>query len=110
MNGLPGIALDDWRAQSQAFHFRGHTIRYWTAGDTQAQPLLLIHGFPSASWDWHRLWAPLAERYRLIACDMLGFGYSAKPRGLAYSLLEQADLQQALLAHFDEQRAVHASR
>lgn len=107
MNGLPGIALDDWRAQSQAFHFRGHTIRYWTAGDTQAQPLLLIHGFPSASWDWHRLWAPLAERYRLIACDMLGFGYSAKPRGHAYSLLEQADLQQALLAHIGEQRAVH---
>ncbi|KFJ89769.1 alpha/beta fold hydrolase [Ectopseudomonas oleovorans] len=107
MNGLPGIALDDWRAQSQAFHFRGHTIRYWTAGDTQAQPLLLIHGFPSASWDWHRLWAPLAERYRLIACDMLGFGYSAKPRGHAYSLLEQADLQQALLAHLGERRPLH---
>lgn len=107
MSELPGIALDEWRAQSQALHFRGHTIRYWTAGDTQAQPLLLIHGFPSASWDWHRLWAPLAERYRVIACDMLGFGYSAKPRGHAYSLLEQADLQQALLAHLGEQRPVH---
>nr|WP_178112410.1 alpha/beta hydrolase [Pseudomonas sp. WS 5019] len=104
---MPGIALDDWRAQSQALHFRGHTIRYWTAGDTQAQPLLLIHGFPSASWDWHRLWAPLAERYLVIACDMLGFGYSAKPRGHAYSLLEQADLQQALLAHLGEQRPLH---
>ena len=107
MSELPGIALDEWRAQSQALHFRGHTIRYWTAGDTQAQPLLLIHGFPSASWDWHRLWAPLAERYRLIACDMLGFGYSAKPRGHAYSLLEQADLQQALLAHLGERRPLH---
>ncbi|NMY15682.1 alpha/beta hydrolase [Pseudomonas sp. WS 5019] len=107
MSELPGIALDDWRAQSQALHFRGHTIRYWTAGDTQAQPLLLIHGFPSASWDWHRLWAPLAERYLVIACDMLGFGYSAKPRGHAYSLLEQADLQQALLAHLGEQRPLH---
>ncbi|AQZ36097.1 alpha/beta hydrolase [Pseudomonas sp. LPH1] len=104
---MPGIALDEWRAQSQAVDFRGHTIRYWTAGDTQAQPLLLIHGFPSASWDWHRLWAPLAERYRLSACDMLGFGYSAKPRGHAYSLLEQADLQQALLAHLGERRPVH---
>lgn len=107
MSELPGIALDDWRAQSQALHFRGHTIRYWTAGDTQAQPLLLIHGFPSASWDWHRLWATLAERYRVIACDMLGFGYSAKPRGHAYSLLEQADLQQELLAHIGERRPVH---
>ncbi|KJU77690.1 alpha/beta hydrolase [Ectopseudomonas oleovorans] len=107
MSELPGIALDEWRAQSQALHFRGHTIRYWTAGDTQAQPLLLIHGFPSASWDWHRLWAPLAERYRVIACDMLGFGYSAKPRGHAYSLLEQADLQQELLAHIGERRPLH---
>jgi pimeloyl-ACP methyl ester carboxylesterase len=104
---LPGIALDEWRGQSQVLDFRGHRIRYWTAGDTQAQPLLLIHGFPSASWDWHRLWVPLAERYRVIACDMLGFGYSAKPRGHAYSLLEQADLQLGLLAHIGEQRPVH---
>ncbi|MDZ4195398.1 alpha/beta hydrolase [Ectopseudomonas chengduensis] len=107
MSELPGIALDEWRAQSQVLDFRGHRIRYWTAGDTEAQPVLLIHGFPSASWDWHRLWAPLAERYRVIACDMLGFGYSAKPRGHAYSLLEQADLQQELLAHIGERRPVH---
>jgi len=87
--------------------FRGHTIRYWVAGAEDAEPLLLIHGFPTASWDWHYLWAPLAERYRVIACDMLGFGYSAKPRGHDYSLLEQADLQQALLAHIGEQRPLH---
>jgi pimeloyl-ACP methyl ester carboxylesterase len=104
---LPGIALDEWRALGQALDFRGHSIRYWVAGDAAAEPLLLIHGFPSASWDWHRLWAPLAERYRVIACDMLGFGYSAKPRGHAYSLLEQADLQQALLTHIGERRPLH---
>ena len=107
MSDLPGIALEDWRARSRTLDFHGHAIRYWVAGDAEAEPLLLIHGFPSASWDWHRLWAPLAARYRLIACDMLGFGYSAKPRGHAYSLLEQADLQQALLAHIGEQRRVH---
>jgi pimeloyl-ACP methyl ester carboxylesterase len=104
---LPGIALEQWREQGQALDFRGHAIRYWIAGDAGAKPLLLIHGFPTASWDWHRLWAPLAARYRLIACDMLGFGYSAKPRGHAYSLLEQADLQQALLAHIGERRPLH---
>ncbi|WP_212629909.1 alpha/beta hydrolase [Pseudomonas sp. KB-10] len=107
MSELPGIALDEWRAQGRMLDFRGHAIRYWVAGDAAAEPLLLIHGFPSASWDWHRLWAPLAARYRLIACDMLGFGYSAKPRGHAYSLLEQADLHQVLLAHIDERRPIH---
>ena len=105
MSSLPGIALADWRAQGREFDFAGHAIRYWTAG--QGEPLLLIHGFPTASWDWHRLWQPLAAKYRVIACDMLGFGYSAKPRGHAYSLVEQADLQQALLAHLGIDGPVH---
>jgi len=102
---LPGIALQDWHASSRSFVFRGHAIRYWVAGE--GEPLLLIHGFPTASWDWHYLWQPLAQRYRVIACDMLGFGYSAKPRGHAYSLLEQADLQQALLAHLGIDGPLH---
>lgn len=107
MTALPGIALVDWRAQGLSFSFQGHAMRYWVAGDEHAEPLLLIHGFPTASWDWHYLWAPLAARYRLIACDMLGFGDSAKPRGHAYSLLEQADLQQALLEHLHIKGPVH---
>jgi pimeloyl-ACP methyl ester carboxylesterase len=102
-----GIALADWRARGQSFDFRGHALRYWTAGAASAEPLLLIHGFPTASWDWHYLWAPLSQDYRLIACDMLGFGDSAKPRGHDYSLLEQADVQQALLAHLGIQAPVH---
>lgn len=104
---MTGIALGDWRARGLTFDFEGQAIAYWTAGASDAEPLLLIHGFPTAAWDWHLLWQPLAERYRLIACDMLGFGDSAKPRGHAYSLLEQADLQQALLAHLDVNGPVH---
>jgi pimeloyl-ACP methyl ester carboxylesterase len=105
VSGLPGIELDDWRSRGRGLSFRGHAIRYWTAGE--GEPLLLIHGFPTASWDWHYLWQPLAQRYRVIACDMLGFGYSAKPRGHVYNLLEQADLQQALLAHLNVTEPVH---
>ncbi len=104
---LPGIALQAWFDQAQTFHFKNLAVRYWVAGDAGAPPLLLIHGFPTASWDWHYLWQPLSQHYRLIACDMLGFGYSAKPPGHAYRLLEQADLQQALLAHLGEVRPVH---
>jgi pimeloyl-ACP methyl ester carboxylesterase len=102
---LAEIPLCVWRKRSQTFVFRGQSIRYWTAG--QGEPLLLIHGFPTASWDWHYLWQPLAQRYRVIACDMLGFGDSAKPVNHRYSLLEQADLQQALLAHLQVEQPVH---
>ncbi|AXJ03323.1 alpha/beta hydrolase [Pseudomonas fluorescens] len=102
---LAEIPLSAWRKRSQTFVFRGQPIRYWTAG--QGEPLLLIHGFPTASWDWHYLWQPLSQRYRVIACDMLGFGDSAKPLNHNYSLLEQADLQQALLAHLQVEQPVH---
>lgn len=102
---LAEIPLCVWRTRSLGFTFRGQSIRYWTAG--QGEPLLLIHGFPTASWDWHYLWQPLAQRFRLIACDMLGFGDSAKPPAHRYSLLEQADLQQALLAHLSIHEPVH---
>ncbi|RAI71328.1 MULTISPECIES: alpha/beta fold hydrolase [Pseudomonas] len=102
---LAEIPLCVWRKRSQAFVFRGQSIRYWAAG--QGEPLLLIHGFPSASWDWHYLWQPLTQRFRVIACDMLGFGDSAKPANHEYSLLEQADLQQALLEHLNVEQPVH---
>ncbi len=102
---LGEIPLRAWRTRGQTFDFQGHAIRYWVAG--QGEPLLLLHGFPTASWDWHYLWQPLAQRYRLIACDMLGFGDSSKPIAHDYSLIEQADLQQALLAHLNIRQPVH---
>jgi pimeloyl-ACP methyl ester carboxylesterase len=61
-------------------------------------PLLLIHGYPTASYDWQPLWASLAEHYSLYALDMLGFGYSDKPRHFDYPITLQADLCAALLA------------
>ncbi|OIN44632.1 alpha/beta hydrolase [Pseudomonas azotoformans] len=102
---LAEIPLSVWRKRSQTFDFKGRTIRYWVAG--QGEPLLLIHGFPTASWDWHYLWQPLAQSNLVIACDMLGFGDSAKPLDHGYCLLEQADLQQALLEHLRVDQPVH---
>ena len=102
---LAEIPLRAWRKRSQTFDFHGRTLRYWVAG--QGEPLLLIHGFPTASWDWHYLWQPLAQRNLVIACDMLGFGDSAKPLDHGYCLLEQADLQQALLEHLRVEQPVH---
>ena len=60
--------------------------------------LLLIHGFPTASRDWAKLWPALALNYRCLTLDMIGFGYSAKPKKFAYSIRAQADLVEAFLA------------
>ena len=88
------LTLDDWIDRAQFFDHESHRIAYWVAG--HGRPLLLIHGFPTSSWDWHRVWGPLAVNRRVIACDMLGFGLSAKPRS-GYSIRRQADIQIELL-------------
>jgi pimeloyl-ACP methyl ester carboxylesterase len=95
---LPPPSPEAWRAAGADFDYRGQRIYYRDSGVSAKPALLLIHGFPSASWDWHDLWAPLAERFRLIAPDMIGFGFSAKPRGWGYSIHDQADLHVALCA------------
>ena len=91
-----GRSLDNWIAGVQYFEHEDHRIAYWSAGG--GRPLLLVHGFPTSSWDWHLLWDAMAEGRRVIACDMLGFGLSDKPAA-GYSIHTQTDLQLALLAH-----------
>jgi pimeloyl-ACP methyl ester carboxylesterase len=97
-----------WRASGRRHTHRGHQI-FWhdSASPDGAAPteipesgdvLLCIHGFPTASWDWHAVWPGLCERFaRVIAPDMIGFGWSAKPRNYDYRIADQADIHEDLL-------------
>src|ERR1700722_5303181 len=86
-----------WKAAGSYFEFKGQQIFFREDGPTNAPVLLLIHGFPTASWDYDQIWPVLTKKYRVLALDMLGFGFSSKPRRLDYRISEQADIQQALL-------------
>ena len=87
----------DWRAKAKHFDYQGYRIAFWTGGNTNARPLVLVHGFPTCAWDWAHVWEALDAQRHLIACDMLGFGLSDKPRG-GYSIHAQADIHEGLLA------------
>ena len=99
---VPTASLDAWRAAGRTFSVGPHRLFYRQEG--AGTPLLLIHGFPTASWDWSRVWPALAQRFGLVAMDMLGFGFSTKPRRHRYSIFEQADLHEALLEHLGIRR------
>ena len=55
-----------------------------------APTLLLLHGFPSASHQFRRLFDALGGRFRLIAPDYPGFGYSDAPRTHTFDALADA--------------------
>lgn len=62
----------------------GIEIFYREAGPRDAPVLFLPHGYPCSSYEFRNLMPALADRWRLIAPDYPGFGYSATPDGFAY--------------------------
>ena len=84
-----------WRDRGRAELHRGREIHVFERpGD--GPPLLLLHGFPSSSFDWRGLLDELPQR-RALAFDCLGFGLSEKPRDHVYTLGWQADLATELV-------------
>ena len=59
--------------------------------------VLLLHGFPSSSYDFRGVVERLGD-HAWLTLDFLGFGLSDKPRPHRYSLLEQADIVQTVVA------------
>ena len=100
MNQATGHQLtgpEQWRERGELLNLLGHSVFLIDEGDPALPTILLIHGFPTSSWDWHPIWNVLLKDYRLIAVDMLGFGFSDKPSKHHYSIHGQADLIEAVV-------------
>jgi pimeloyl-ACP methyl ester carboxylesterase len=63
----------------------GHRLFFREAGDAEAPVLLLLHGFPTSSHMFRHLIPALADEYRVIAPDHLGFGLSDAPTADTYN-------------------------
>ena len=62
----------------------GVSVFYREAGDPAAPTILLLHGFPSSSHMYRDLIPLLADRYRVIAPDLPGFGFTEVPASRKY--------------------------
>tara|TARA_B100000809_G_scaffold44248_1_gene38550 strand:- start:16507 stop:17367 length:861 start_codon:yes stop_codon:yes gene_type:complete len=54
--------------------------------------LVILHGYPTSSYDYYKVLPELSRHYRVIIHDHLGFGFSEKPLEYSYSIIEQADV------------------
>lgn len=76
---------------------------YREAGATTAPPILLLHGFPTSSHMYRNLIPQLADRYRVLAPDLPGFGSTTAPARGAYGYTFD-NLFKAVLAFVDALR------
>lgn len=75
-NNLPG-----WDYEARYLEWKGMRMHYVDEG--AGETILLLHGEPSWSYLYRKMIPALAEQYRVIAFDWLGFGRSDKPTKIA---------------------------
>ncbi len=90
----------EWIAENDTLiSRRGHRIAFRRNG--VGPTVLLLHGFPTWSYDYAEMASDLAADHDVLTMDFLGYGASDKPRSYRYSVDESADTVEDLVAHLD---------
>jgi len=96
MSGVP--RAQEWIDQCETLvSRRGHRIAFRRRGE--GPTVLMLHGFPTWSYDYAEVATDLAADHDVITVDFLGYGASDKPNPYEYSVAESADVVEDLAAH-----------
>ena len=96
----------EWEATGERRTLAGHSIFTIDAPaleEESDEPLLVLHGFPSSSYDFAAVLDDFRRTRRVLLLDFLGYGLSAKP-DQPYMLAEQADIVMAFTASLGVER------
>jgi pimeloyl-ACP methyl ester carboxylesterase len=84
----------------------GVRVHYQEAGPEDAPVVILIHGFTASTLVWSEVLLPIAEKgFRVIAPDLIGFGFSEKPRDGEYTIDAHARMITGLMNELGIERA-----
>jgi pimeloyl-ACP methyl ester carboxylesterase len=105
----------EWSEHAHALHHAEHShfaeidgvrVHYQEAGEQTSPPILLIHGFTASNFVWKDVLLPIAEGgFRVIAPDLVGFGFSGKPVRGEYTIDAQARVIVGLMDQLGIERA-----
>jgi pimeloyl-ACP methyl ester carboxylesterase len=107
-----GVAFDEVREhlshadKSRFVEVGGVRVHYLEAGDVDAPAVVLVHGLASSNFVWSDVLLPLAAQgLHVVAPDLVGFGFSAKPRDGEYTIEAQARTVVSLMDALGIERA-----
>ncbi len=95
------VSVEAWKEKGNFSNLNGYDVFHIENGINHSETIVLIHGFPTSSWDWAPIWEKLSKEYHVIAMDLLGFGFSEKPYRHSYTIVEQADIVEEVVRHFE---------
>lgn len=88
--------LDEWHKSGKQFEYQNKNVFYHLSRPSD-EILLCLHGFPTSSFDYRKIWNELTKEFAVLAFDLIGYGFSAKPADFDYSTFSQVDVLQSLL-------------
>lgn len=91
------------RAPGRTLDIDGVGIHYHDEGE--GEPVVLLHGMGASMFGFRHNIPALAEKYRVLALDLPGFGYSDRPLDFDYSLTAQAKVVREFMAARGVERA-----
>ena len=93
------MTANDWKSKGEFITVNDRklfvidTSSFFSSEDkVPTETMVVLHGYPTSSYDYYKVLPELSKHYRVIIHDHLGFGFSDKPLNYSYSLLDQADL------------------
>ena len=84
------MTSSEWKSKGKIIKINNRNIFVIDEGNHD-KTLVILHGYPTSSFDYYKTLPYLTRQYRVIIHDHLGFGFSDKPLDYSYSLIEQTD-------------------
>lgn len=85
------MTSQEWKNKGNFLTIKNQQVFVIDEGNSD-KTLVILHGYPTSSYDYYKVLPELSKHYRVIIHDHLGFGFSDKPIHYSYSLIEQADV------------------
>ena len=93
------MTANDWKSKGEFITVNDRKLFvidtssfFSTEDQVPSKTMVVLHGYPTSSYDYYKVLPELSKHYRVIIHDHLGFGFSDKPLDYSYSLLDQAGL------------------
>jgi pimeloyl-ACP methyl ester carboxylesterase len=77
----PFAAIRNEVPRDRFLSINGRLVHVEQAG--RGEPVVLLHGFGASTYSWRKVMPGIAARFRVVAIDLNGFGYTQRPRDLA---------------------------
>lgn len=86
------MTTNQWKQKGNFIKLFNNEVFVIDEGKQNLKTMVILHGYPTSSYDYYKVLDRLTSEYRVIIHDHLGFGFSDKPKNYSYSLVEQADI------------------